>query len=71
MTEHEYVEHIRSKASAYIAEIAKPPGERMSMQPLAEWEHVKSMLSAHTAVTLCDAWLGAEAIRQEIEGTEQ
>jgi hypothetical protein len=57
MTEKEYVEHILKKAKAYIVEVAREPGDKMKMKPIAEWEHVKSMLSAHQAVKLCDAWL--------------
>jgi hypothetical protein len=38
MTEREYVEHIRSKALAYITEVAKPPGEQMDLKAIEEWE---------------------------------
>jgi hypothetical protein len=57
MTEKEYVEHILKKAKAYIVEVAREPGDKMKMKPIAEWEHVKSMLSAHTMVRLCETWL--------------
>jgi len=62
MTEREYVEHIRSKAQAYIAEL--PPGIGMSARTIADWGNTKGALSPHTMVRLCDAWLG------EIEGTD-
>jgi len=61
MTEREYVEHIRSKAEAYMAEI---DSEQPRMKPITEWENVKAGLSAQTMSVLCDAWLG------ETEGTE-
>jgi hypothetical protein len=57
MTEREYVELIRAKALACIAEIAKPPGEQMDLSAIEAWETIKSRLSAHTAVRLCDTWL--------------
>jgi hypothetical protein len=64
MTEREYVELIRSKAAAYIAEVSREPGE-MTVKPITEWNDTKIMLSAHTAIRLCDAWLAGE-----IEGTD-
>jgi hypothetical protein len=67
MTEREYVELIRSKAEAYMAELNN---EQPRMKPITEWENVKVGLSAQTMAVLCEAWLGAEAIRAEIEGTE-
>jgi hypothetical protein len=38
----------------------------MKMKPIAEWEHVKSMLSAHQTVKLCEAWLehGTESAQE-------
>jgi hypothetical protein len=56
MTEREYVEHIRKAADFYLREIiggssgVNTPGDRV-------WENAKLMLSPHTAIALCDAWL--------------
>ena len=61
MTELEYVNLILKKAQAYIREVGKEPGDKMAMKPIAEWEHVKSMLSAHTTVRLCEVWKDQEA----------
>jgi hypothetical protein len=60
VTEQEYVEFIHSKAVAYVVEISKISGDRVETRPITEWEHVKSMLSAHTLVDLCDNWLKRE-----------
>lgn len=57
MTESEYIEHILRNARSYIAEMDREPGETMSMKIISEWEHVKTMLSAHTTVRLCELWL--------------
>jgi hypothetical protein len=40
------------------------------MKPITEWENVRAGLSAQTMVVLCEAWLDAEVVRKEIEGTE-
>jgi hypothetical protein len=65
MTEKEYVEHIRSRAKAYIAELA--PGIEISAWTIADWGNTKGALSPHTMVKLCETWLERESATESAE----
>lgn len=53
MTEREYVETIRKAAHGYLANI--DAGDRKITAEL--WDAMKSHLSPHTAIELCEAWM--------------
>lgn len=59
MTDHEYVERIKTSAQEYLDFIRGVTAGDAARDAVFRWEHIKAHLSPHTAIEMCDAWLSA------------
>lgn len=57
MTEIEYVQRIRTSAEEYLSFIRGEIEGEQARNAIARWEHMKTYLSPHTAIRMCEAWL--------------
>jgi hypothetical protein len=65
MTEHEYVEHIRRVASAYLAKIeSHQHGIALGTDEESAWARTKESMSPLTMAALCDAWLAQQSAEE-------
>jgi hypothetical protein len=60
MTETEYVKHIKTSAQEYLGFIRGVTAGDAARDAVFRWEHIKTHLSAHTAIEVCNAWLAAQ-----------
>lgn len=60
MSEEEYVDRIKQSAQSYIAFIRGDLGGEEARNVILRWEHMKTFLSAHTAIRLCETWLAKD-----------
>lgn len=65
MTEREYVEFLRWRASNYVDWLANGGGEKKpsikTVEAWKSWDNVRGNISPFTLIDMCDAWLERDA----------
>jgi hypothetical protein len=56
LTEAEYVQETLTAAKEYLAVIDGPVNEKLKPH-WARWHALRDSLSAHTTISLCEAWI--------------
>lgn len=67
MTEREYVEFLRQRASSYVDTLANGGGETKpsikTVEAWNSWDNARGQISPFTLISMCEAWLDRDAGR--------
>lgn len=63
MTEAEYVERLKISAQSYLDFILGKISGDAARDAVFRWDHMKTNLSAHTIIEMCDAWIDQNEVK--------